>query len=109
MPEDAARRARLPPTVAARQCGTCSACCDGWLKIEVDGQQVDRGQPCRFSTGHNCAIYDRRPQHPCREFICGWLARGSPLPEWMRPDQAGMIVLPANFAWQAHPVDVAVA
>jgi hypothetical protein len=27
----------------------------------------------------------------------------------MRPDKAGMILLPANFRWQDHPVDVAVA
>src|SRR6266849_2422929 len=69
-----------------RQCGTCTACCDGWLKIEVYGHQVDRGKPCPFSSGHCCTIYSTRPQDPCREFICGWLVGSSPLPEWMRPD-----------------------
>jgi hypothetical protein len=92
-----------------RSCGPCTACCDGWLKIEVYGHAVDRGKPCRFSVGHRCTIYETRPQHPCREFICGWLSQGSPLPEWMRPDKADMIVLPANFTWQGRPVDVAVA
>ncbi len=92
-----------------RTCGTCTACCDGWLKIEVRGHAVDRGKPCPFSTGHSCAIYPERPADPCRAFVCGWLVPVSPLPEWMRPDRAGMILLAANFSWQGFPVDVAVA
>src|SRR5262249_20788698 len=47
-------------------------------------------------------------QDPCRAFICGWLARGSPLPEWMRPDRVGAILLAASFTWRGLPVDVAV-
>jgi hypothetical protein len=97
------------PAAGGRSCGPCTACCDGWLKIEVHGHAVDRGNPCRFSVDHRCSIYDTRPQRPCREFICGWLAQGSPLPEWMRPDKADMIVLAANATWQGRPVDVAVA
>lgn len=92
----------------ARVCGDCTACCDGWLKIEVRGHQVQPGTPCLFSSGHHCTIYPDRPQHPCREFICGWLARSSPLPEWMRPDKANMILLPAKFIWRGLRVDVAV-
>jgi hypothetical protein len=91
-----------------RQCGTCTACCDGWLKIEVYGHQVDRGKPCPFSSGHCCTIYSTRPQDPCREFICGWLVGSSPLPEWMRPDKANLILLASNFTWRGLPVDVAV-
>jgi hypothetical protein len=109
MPEEASRTGRTEPGAPDRQCGSCTACCDGWLKIEVYGHRIDRGKPCPFSAGHSCTIYERRPQDPCRDFICGWLARKSPLPEWMRPDKAGMILLPANFRWQDHPVDVAVA
>jgi hypothetical protein len=109
MPEAASSSGRAEPGAPDRQCGSCTACCDGWLKIEVYGHRIDRGQPCPFSAGHSCTIYQRRPQDPCREFICGWLAPTSPLPEWMRPDKAGMILLPANFRWQDHPVDVAVA
>jgi hypothetical protein len=97
------------PIASERQCGPCTACCDGWLKIEVQGHQVDRSKPCPFSANHRCTIYDTRPQDPCREFICGWLSQASPLPKWMRPDKANMIVLPANFTWQGHPVDIAVA
>jgi hypothetical protein len=33
----------------------------------------------------------------------------SPIPEWMRPDKANLILLPANFRWRGIPVHVAVA
>jgi len=33
----------------------------------------------------------------------------SPLPDWMRPDKADMIMLAANFMWHGLPVDVIVA
>jgi hypothetical protein len=92
-----------------RTCGNCTACCDGWLQIEVLGYRVHRGNPCPFSVEHRCSIYSERPQHPCREFICGWLVFSSPLPDWMRPDKSDMIMLPANFMWHGLPVDVAVA
>lgn len=92
-----------------RSCGSCTACCDGWLRIEVAGHKVDRGHPCPFSSGHHCTIYEERPKDPCGAFTCGWLAANSPLPEWMRPDQASMILLPAELRWNKLPVDVAVA
>jgi hypothetical protein len=93
----------------ARTCDECTACCDGWLKINVYGTHVYPGMPCRHSSSHGCTIYDDRPRDPCREFICGWLTPTSPLPDWMRPDKAQVIMLPANFTWQGRPVDVAVA
>lgn len=92
-----------------RTCGSCTACCDGWLQIEVRGHRVREGKPCPFSIEHRCSIYGERPQHPCREFICGWLAASSPLPEWMRPDKSDMIMLAANFVWRGLPVDIVVA
>ncbi len=92
-----------------RSCGDCTACCDGWLKINVDGFDVYPGKPCRYSSGNGCTIYSHRPRDPCQEFVCGWLARTSPLPEWMRPDESQVILLAANFLWQGRPVDVAVA
>jgi hypothetical protein len=92
-----------------RSCGSCTACCDGWLQIEVRGHRIRPGQPCPFSVAHQCSIYSERPQHPCREFVCGWLVASSPLPDWMRPDKSDMILLAANFTWHGLPVDVAVA
>jgi hypothetical protein len=94
---------------AARSCAECTACCDGWLKINVRGQDVFPGNPCRFSFAHKCSIYDDRPVDPCQQFVCGWLADKSPLPEWMRPDKAKLILLPASFQWRGIPVHVAVA
>jgi hypothetical protein len=96
------------PGKPLRQCDACTACCDGWLKITVYGHTVRPGKPCPFSSGRHCTIYDTRPQDPCRAFICGWLAASSPLPEWMRPDRAGVILLAASFAWRGLTVDVAV-
>jgi hypothetical protein len=91
-----------------RRCDACTACCDGWLKITVYGHAVYPGKPCPFSSGHHCTIYETRPQDPCRAFVCGWLAPSSPLPEWMRPDRAGVILLAASFTWRGLAVDVAV-
>ncbi len=92
-----------------RSCGSCTACCDGWLQIEVRGHHIHPGTPCPFSVEHRCSIYRERPQKPCREFVCGWLVASSPLPEWMRPDKSDMIMLAANFIWRGLPVDVLVA
>jgi hypothetical protein len=91
-----------------RQCGTCTACCDGWLRITIAGQTVEPGKKCSFSSGHDCTDYDARPVDPCRTFICGWIAKRSPLPEWMRPDKANVILLASRFHWHELPVDVAV-
>jgi hypothetical protein len=30
------------------------------------------------------------------------------LPDWLRPDQAGLIFLPSQFIWQGRQVDIAV-
>jgi hypothetical protein len=94
---------------ARRSCGDCTACCDGWLQIEVRGHAVRKGSPCPFSAAGRCTIYPDRPRHPCREFVCGWLTASSPLPDWMRPDRSQLILLAANFVWRGLAVDVAVA
>ena len=85
-----------------RECGGCTACCDGWLKIEIDGAAVYPGKPCPHSTGSGCRIYESRPADPCRNFICGWLEHGSPFPETFRPDRLGVIILRAR--WRGHLV-----
>lgn len=92
----------------SRRCGPCVACCDGSLRITVDGEAVYPGKPCPHCTGTGCAIYGRHPRDPCRRFVCGWLAPKSPLPEWLRPDKAGLVLLPAELRWQEREVDVAV-
>ncbi len=41
-------------------------------------------------------------------FICGWRIDGSPLPDWMKPSNAKVIVLFNQLNWRGMPVDVAV-
>ncbi len=91
-----------------RTCDTCTACCDGWLKITIHGQEVRQGKPCPHSTGNCCRIYDKRPADPCRHFSCGWKTEDSPLSEWMRPDLAKVIFLPGQGVWRNLLVDLAV-
>lgn len=89
-----------------RHCGSCTACCDGWVRMTVHGHPVEPGQPCLYSTGRGCTIYSQRPDDPCRRFVCGWLQEHSSLPEAFRPDKIGFIVLPDMFIWGGAMVDV---
>src|SRR5205807_4983726 len=82
---------------SSRRCGECTACCDGWLKINVYGVEVYPGHPCLHSSGHHCLIYERRPLDPCQRFFCGWLVPTSPLPDWLRPDKAKVIFLHSSI------------
>ncbi len=91
-----------------RQCQPCTACCDGWVQMVIDGVEVYPGKPCPHSTGAGCRVYARRPTIPCREFECGWIKTGSPLPDWLKPDLARVMVLPDLRRWRGYPVDLAV-
>jgi hypothetical protein len=83
--------------VASRECGTCTACCDGWVIGTIEGHEMRPGTPCYFRGEGCCTIYERRPQKPCRDFICGWLQKGSPFPEDWRPDRSGVMVIPMKW------------
>jgi hypothetical protein len=98
----------LAKSAAARECQPCTACCDGWLQINVNGVPVYPGKPCPHSTGSGCNDYANRPVDPCVHFICGWRMDGSPLPDWMKPSNAKVIVLFNQHVWRGRPVDVAV-
>jgi hypothetical protein len=93
-----------PPaaTVAGgkRECGSCTACCEGWAEGEIRGHRMHAGQHCHFLQAGACTIYEERPQSPCRNFVCGWLAPGSPFPEAFRPDKLGVIIVP--MMWRAR-------
>ena len=91
-----------------RDCQPCTACCDGWGRMVIDGVEVYPGHPCPHSTGSGCRIYANRPVDPCRNFECAWHRPGSHLPEWFRPDRARVMVLAAVRSWRGRPVDVAV-
>lgn len=89
--------------VQKRQCQPCFACCQGWMSGEILGNQVRAGHPCPHGSGKGCDVYADRPEDPCRTFVCSWRVDHSPLPDWMRPDQCGAIVL-LSFAWQGETV-----
>ncbi len=71
--------ARDAPGGITRVCGTCTACCDGWVAGTIYGHEMKPGTPCHFRGEGCCTIYDKRPLDPCRKFVCGWLAADSPL------------------------------
>ena len=77
--------------MSGRQCHPCNQCCKGWLHSEI--MRLKPGSPCKHCTDAGCGIYETRPEHPCRTFLCGWLRDGSPMPEEMRPDLSGVIVM----------------
>jgi SEC-C motif len=80
-----------------RRCGECTACCDGWVAGVIEGHEMKPGTPCHFRGDRCCTIYERRPQHPCRDFVCGWLQPDSPFPEGWRPDKIGVMVIPMKW------------
>lgn len=87
-----------------RSCGSCTACCEGWLSSKII--DMEPGRPCMHCTGQGCAIYPDRPEDPCKSFQCGWLMEGSPMPEALRPDRAGAIVI-FNRQWRRWRIIVA--
>jgi hypothetical protein len=91
-----------------RTCQSCTACCDGWVQMVIGGVPVYPGRPCPHSTGSCCDDYENRPEDPCMSFECGWVARGSPLPIWMKPNRGKVIVLFNIRTWAGLPVDLAV-
>lgn len=75
----------------SRSCGSCTACCEGWLSGEAHGKKFYPGQKCHF-LGERCTIYAKRPHDPCVAFKCGYLADEN-VPEWMRPDRSGVVMV----------------
>lgn len=84
-----------------RQCGDCTACCDGWLRATIYGHEMKPGTPCHFVREGGCGIYEQRPLTPCRQFVCGWMRPGNPFPESFRPTESGVIIYPTT--WRNRP------
>jgi len=78
-----------------RECGECTACCEGWLPDE--SLDMYAGKACAHCQSEGCAIYETRPEEPCRTFKCAWLQDEVAFPAEMRPDQCGAIVLSARY------------
>lgn len=94
-----------------RECGECTACCEGWVASK--SLDMFAGRPCQHCRSSGCNIYEERPQDPCRTFRCGWLDNESEFPDDMRPDLAGVIVLNSRpwYEWdvlRAAPVGQAI-
>jgi Fe-S-cluster containining protein len=80
------------PIIKGRPCGSCTACCEGWLYGDAFGFEFTIGKPCKFLGGRGCSIYDLRPYSPCQTFLCHWKENTS-IPEWLRPDKSNVIIL----------------
>jgi hypothetical protein len=76
--------------------------------MTINEHPVYPGKPCPHSTGQGCDDYSNRPTDPCINFNCGWVVADSPLPDWMKPEQARVIVIFNKTLWRGLPVDVAV-
>ena len=74
-----------------RNCGDCTACCEGWLSAEA--LDMHAGRACKHRCSSGCGIYEDRPENPCRVFRCGWLNETLPEKDDFRPDQCGAILL----------------
>lgn len=74
----------------------------------IDENPVYPGHPCPHSTGKGCDNYENRPVDPCVNFKCGWIIPNSPLPDWMKPSNAKVIVIFNKLQWNGAPVDLAV-
>jgi hypothetical protein len=78
-----------------RECGDCTACCEGW--VPDDDLDMRPGKPCAHCRSGGCAIYDSRPEDPCRVFQCAWLQDEEAFPDELRPDKSGAIILSARY------------
>jgi|688.fasta_scaffold186293_4 hypothetical protein len=75
-----------------RSCDGCTKCCQGHLHGTAHGHSFQSGKPCFFVGDKGCSIYADRPQNPCVDFKCEWLAQDY-LPMWFRPDLSKVIVV----------------
>ena len=74
---------------ASRPCGTCNACCVGFLTAKIYGTPMKSGRPCKF-LDKNCSIYNFRPQL-CKDYICEW--KGNPIvPDRFKPNNSNVIM-----------------
>lgn len=72
-----------------RECGDCTACCDGHIIGNSYGNEFGYQKPCVFLVHKLCSIYTDRPKS-CHDFQCAWTQKI--LPEWMKPSECGVLV-----------------
>ena len=86
-------------TETKRECGDCTACCEGWLSGVVHDREFYPGMPCHFKGCNGCSIYENRPESPCKTYSCEWLKNDN-VPEWMKPSKSGVIITAKDWT---HP------
>ena len=106
-PDSHRPHAATAAAVTARQCGSCTKCCDGWVEGDIRGHRMHAGQACHFLEAGACSIYAERPESPCRSFVCAWLQLGSALPDHFRPDRIGVIAV--GTRWRQAPALILVS
>jgi hypothetical protein len=75
-----------------RTCADCTKCCEGWLGVNIAGQELSPGTGCKFvDPGVGCTIYDNRPEDICRTFECSWRATDY-VPLHFSPKNTGQII-----------------
>lgn len=82
------------PIVNNRSCGTCTKCCEGNLRFKLKEFNIEvlNSKPCPFVEANNgCTIHERRPQSPCRDFLCDWLTNED-IPEELKPSLTNTII-----------------
>jgi hypothetical protein len=99
----------MTKTLNTRSCLPCTACCEGWLDVQGPVANAKLGLACQHCSNAGCDIYASRPNHPCRDFACAWRQQDTPLPDDMRPDVCGAIVMFDHLTWLGEGVIVAVA
>ena len=77
--------------IKQRECGNCTACCEGWLVGQSHGNYFQPGRPCHFKCETGCSIYEDRPEEPCKNYSCEWL-NNDKIAEWMKPNLCGVII-----------------
>jgi len=75
--------------IAFRDCGDCTACCDGLLQHRVYGNKMGEGVACVFLVDSKCSIYKDRP-YSCSFYQCAWSQQL--FPAWMKPNQVGVMI-----------------
>ena len=72
-----------------RQCGDCTACCDGHIIGNSHGNKFGYQKSCVFLVQKICSIYKDRP-NSCHSYQCAWTQ--NLFPEWMKPNNCGVLI-----------------
>lgn len=78
-----------------KECGSCTKCCEGWLGATIYDKEMHKGRPCFYldKCNNKCAIYEQRPQDPCKDYSCAWLTDEQNIfPLWMKPNLSNVII-----------------